>query len=162
MPLHLPSNPFSEYTTRVRPEWIDVNNHMNARFYSEVIYFAHELLTEALGLANDYVASTNCSKVVVESHLIYEREVMADAELGVTSWLLAVDDKRLHFAHELMNLNTGLRAAFSEQLDLHVDLTTRRVTAFSPEVKERLSAVANSVRPEDRPQPIGRAVRGIG
>lgn len=156
------TNPFSGYQTHVKAEWIDVNNHMNARFYSEVIYFAHELFTQVLGLGDDYVAAENRSKVVVESHILYEREIMAGTRLGVTTWLIAIDDKRLHFAHALNNLDDGYRAAFSEQLDLHVDLNTRRVTPFSDQLRAHLNSITAMLPMSERPQPLGRLSRNIG
>lgn len=144
--------------TRVQPEWIDVNNHMNARYYGLVIYDAHVLLTEYLGLSNDYVAATNCSKVVAESHIIYERELMLGDEIEVVSWLLAVDAKRLHFAHELYHAQQGYRAALGEQLDIHVDLRLRRSAPFAPEVYRRLAAVAAAHAALPPPAGLGRRV----
>lgn len=145
----------------VDESWLDVNDHMNARFYNDVIYDAHVLLTTAIGLGDDYVARTRHGKVVVESHLIYEREVRANARLGVRSWLLAVDEKRLHFAHELLDLTHGFRAAFAEQLDLHFDLERRRVAPLPEDVRERLMALAAQGNTVGRDFPLGRSVRSI-
>lgn len=40
---------FRGYRTVVASEWIDVNDHMNARFYASVIYDAHVMFTTHLG-----------------------------------------------------------------------------------------------------------------
>ena len=155
------SLPFQGHEAAVPDGWIDVNDHMNARFYSDVIYEAHALFTTRIGLGDDYVASSGNGKVVVESHLIYEREIRKGALLGVRSWLLGVDDKRLHFAHELLNLSDGVRAAFCEQLDLHVDLNARRAAPLSDAIRVRLQALAASGRGAAVTLPLGRAVRQL-
>jgi acyl-CoA thioester hydrolase len=150
--------PLRLYTGRVDADWIDVNNHMNARYYGLVIYDAHVLLTEYLGLGGDYVAASNCSKVVAESHCVYERELMLGDPIEVVSWLLAVDAKRLHFVHELYHAEHGYRAALGEQVDVHVDLALRRSAPFPPALFARLSAIAAAHSALPPPAKIGRRV----
>lgn len=151
--------PCTTLRTRVPPAWIDVNGHMNSTHYGLVIYDAHVVLTGLIGLADDYVRATNCSKAVVESHMIYEREVSLGDDLEVVSWLLAVDAKRMHFVHELMNRTSGQRAALSEQLDVHIDLGTRRAAPMAPATLERLQAIARQCAAASAPEPLGRAIR---
>ncbi|WP_189636582.1 thioesterase family protein [Rhodococcus sp. MTM3W5.2] len=93
-----------------------------------VVYRAHAAFTDALGLGDEYVRETRFGKVAVQTAMTYEREVRRGARLAVDSWLLGVDAKRLHFFHEVHNLGDQTRVAVSEQLDLHVDLETRRTT----------------------------------
>ncbi|ARS26740.1 thioesterase family protein [Sphingomonas sp. KC8] len=155
--------PFQAYEAVVSDDWIDLNDHLNARYYGDLIYQAHELLSVRLGFDQAYVDATQHSKVVAESHLRYEREIRRGARIGVRSWLLAVDDKRLHFAHELLDLTGGFRAAFAEQLDLHVDLTARRVAPMPVALRDRLAALAETgrVAAGAAALPVGGAVRGV-
>ncbi|MEV5652667.1 thioesterase family protein [Nocardia sp. NPDC052254] len=146
----------------VEAGWIDINDHMNAQYYGIVVYRAHAAFTDALGLGDDYVRRTGCGKVVVQTAMSYEREVRRGARLAVDSWLLGVDAKRLHFFHELRNLDDGSRAAVSEQLDLHVDLGTRRTAAMPPDVLARLSGFAAEQRATGRPDGVGRRIRFPG
>lgn len=150
--------PYRVFRTEVTPEWIDVNAHMNARNYGLIIYDAHELFTNYLQLGDDYVASTRCGKVVVENHCIFERELLLGDKIEVVSWLLGVDNKRLHFFHELYNVGAGYRAAAGEQIDVHVDLQTRRSTPFPPAVHARLSAIAAAHAALPPPAKVGRRV----
>jgi acyl-CoA thioester hydrolase len=76
---------FRRYRTVVAPEWIDVNDHMNARFYGSVIYEGHAMFTTHLGLGDDDVVTQRCGKAVVESHMVYERELRRGDEIGVVS-----------------------------------------------------------------------------
>lgn len=128
--------------TTVGEEWIDVNAHMNAQHYYSVIYQAHVLMTDYLELSGDYVSQRQLSKVVVESHNRFERELRLGDPIEVRSWLLGVDAKRLHFFHEIWHAQAGYRAGTGEQIDVHVDLRTRRSAAFPAGVLARLQAVA--------------------
>jgi len=132
--------------TTVGQEWIDVNAHMNAQHYYSVIYQAHVLMTDYLALSGDYVSQRQLSKVVVESHNRFERELRLGDPIEVRSWLLGVDARRLHFFHEIWQAEADYRAGTGEQIDVHVDLRTRRSAAFPAEVLARLQAVAAAHR----------------
>lgn len=150
--------PLVTYRGQVLDAWIDINGHMNARYFSAVIYDAHVALTDYLGLGDDYVARTGCGKAVVESHLLYERELKRADPIEVRSWLLEVDAKRLHFFHELMHTTAGYRAAAGEQLDIHIDLGLRRSAPFADDTLQRLKAVAARHAAVPPPSGVGRSV----
>lgn len=138
--------------------WIDINDHMNAQYYGIVVYRAHAAFTDALGLGDEYVRTTRFGKVVVQTAMTYEREVRRGARLAVDSWLLGVDAKRLHFFHEVRNLGDRTRVAVSEQLDLHVDLETRRTTPMPSDVLARLTRFVAEQREAGRPDGVGRTI----
>lgn len=150
--------PFREYSTVVPPEWIDINDHMNARFYTIVIYSAHSLFSQRIGFNEEYVKATQIGKSVVESHLIYERELRLGDRIAVATRLLEVSGKRLHFYHEVFNADQGYRAAVGEQLDICVDLSTRRSRSLPPELLGNLQQIANAHASLPPPDKIGRSV----
>jgi acyl-CoA thioester hydrolase len=150
--------PFREYSTVVPPEWIDMNDHMNARYYTIVIYNAHSLFSQAIGFTEDYVNTQRCGKSVVESHLVYERELRVGDRIEVASRLLAVGEKRLHFYHEVFNADKGHRAAVGEQLDIYVDLNTRRAANIPTEFFAHLKSIAAEHEKLPAPDKIGRHV----
>jgi len=151
--------PFIGLKTVVPKQWIDVNGHMNATHYGLAVYEAHVTFTEEIGLGEAYVKENECGKAVLESHMIYEREVSEGDELEIRSWLLAVDAKRMHFFHEVYNLSKNFRAAASEQVDIHIDLKQRQSSelpqALLLQLQERV--VANLARP--RPEKVGSRIR---
>lgn len=116
---------FTQGEIIVPPEWIDVNHHMNSTHYGLMIYDNHVAFSEEIGLGYSYAKSGKTGKAVVESHLVYEREVSISDVLVVKSWLVGLDAKKLHFYHELHNLTKQCRAAYCEQLDVHMDLVKR-------------------------------------
>jgi len=143
----------------VPDDWIDINDHMNATHYGLVIYNAHVRFTDAIGMGEEYVRRHRCGKAVIESHMIYEREVGRGEELEVHSWLLSVDERKLHFFHELYNLTRGERAATAEQLDIHVDLIRRRACPLPDAVLRRLQALVAATRQLPLPDKVGRTLR---
>ncbi|HEY3698626.1 MAG TPA: thioesterase family protein [Spongiibacteraceae bacterium] len=150
--------PFREYKTVVAPEWIDANNHMNVLYYSHVIFGAHAMFSRHLGIGEDYVHATGCGKSVVESHIVYERELLRGDRIEVASRLLGVGDKRVHFYHEIFNVDRGYRAAVGEQLDIHVDLNTRRASPFPHAMRARLEAIAQVHAQLPAADKVGRRV----
>lgn len=150
--------PFREYKTVVPQEWIDGNGHMSARFYSLLVFDAHWKFSEAIGLGAAYIREHNLGKNIVEGHMVYERELLLGDHVEVNSRLLAVSDKGVHIAHEVFNVDRNYRAAIWEEVDLNVDLATRRSTSFTPDMRAKLEAIAlqfSQLPPLDK---IGRSV----
>lgn len=151
--------PFIGLQIKVPNEWIDVNGHMNATHYGLAVYDAHFNFTEAIGLGEDYVNKTSCGKAVLESHMVYEREVSEGDKLEIKSWLLAVDSKRLHFFHEVYNVTKGFRAATSEQVDIHIDLNKRASAPLPSDLYTSLQKIVTSHLSIAQPQGIGSQIR---
>jgi len=151
--------PFIGLRTQVPPEWIDLNGHMNATHYGLAVYDAHVNFTEEIGLGEAYVAEHACGKAVLESHMIYEREVSEAVDLEIRCWLLAVDHKRMHFFHEVYNLSQGFRAAVSEQVDIHIDLSKRQSAPLPNELYRQLQERVKANLALPLPVGIGSQIR---
>ncbi|MGH7092060.1 MAG: thioesterase family protein [Stellaceae bacterium] len=150
--------PFARYQGEVLPEWIDWNGHLNLAYYVVLFDKGTDLLFEELGLGLSYRRDTDRGTFVVETHNRYERELVVGERVRVSTRIVAVDDKRIHLAHEMFRLADGTRAATQELLFLHVDLIARRVCPFPPELQARVeaAAVAHAVLP--RPDWVGRRI----
>ena len=142
--------PFKKYEATIPGEWIDFNNHVNSKYYGLIAYDAHIMFIKHLELDENYKNQNNCTTVVVESHITYENELCEADEIEVVSWLICHDEKRMHSLHELYCKNKGYRAAVAQQLDIHVDLSTRSSSPFPEFMLRRLSFT------QDRYNEIGR------
>jgi len=149
--------PFRDYRTRVRPEWVDYNGHMNDAAYAQVIGEANEALLAALGLSAAYRERTGAALFTVESHIRYLAECTLDQELAATSLLVAADAKRLHVCTELLD-EAGQPAATGEFLYLHVEVEQGKVTAVPPDRRAVVDAVLASHAALPRPAYLGRGV----
>ena len=134
--------PFERYEGEVLPEWIDANDHMNLAYYTVVFDYATDALFDAIGIGRQYKDATGNGTFVVETHNLYERELLLGEHVRVATQIVGMDRKRLQLAHEMFIFATGQRAATQELMYLHVNLSTRRVTPFPDGVHERVAAAA--------------------
>jgi acyl-CoA thioester hydrolase len=153
------SVPFREFKTVVPAEWIDGNGHMSARFYSLLVFDAHWVFSDAIGLGGAYIRERNLGKNIVEGHMVYERELLEGDRVEVESRLLAVSDKGVHIAHEVFNVDRNYRAAIWEEVDLNVDLTMRRAAPFTPDMRANLEDIARQFAQLPPLDKIGRSVK---
>ena len=65
----------------------------------------------------------------------------AGERVRVTIQLIAYDEKRLHFYQEAHHAAEGWVAATCENLSLHVDMTTRKVTPFPDDILGNLAVM---------------------
>ena len=150
--------PFELYEGEVLREWIDANDHMNLAYYTVLFDYATDMLFDAIGIGRHYKDSTGHGTFVVETHNLYERELLLGDRVRVGTQILGMDDKRLHLAHEMFMIASGQRAATQELLYLHVDLRARRVSPFPEDVRERVAAAAAAHADLPRPGWAGRRI----
>ena len=107
-----------EYTTSVKPEWIDYNGHMQDAFYGLVFSYAVDAFQDWVGFDAAYRAATDCTIYLVEEHKYFLREVRESDPLNVQIKVLGVSDKVFHL-HCVMQ-SGGHDVAVSELMEMHV------------------------------------------
>jgi acyl-CoA thioester hydrolase len=143
----------------VRPEWIDYNGHMNVAYYVLAFDHATDKLLDALGIGEAYRRAANGSFFIVESHVVYRRELRLGDGLRVETEILGYDDKRLHGFSRMFRTAGGELAATYEFLGLHMDMTARRSAPFPAPALARLRAMADRHGARSRPAEVGRSIR---
>lgn len=124
----------------VLPEWIDVNGHMNVAYY--VLAFDHAVddLWARIGITDESILATGGSTFAVESHVTWQRELKEGEPFVVTSQVAAYDAKRIHQFQRMYHAGEHYLAATAEWMNLHIDLKTRRVSAWPDVTLEALDA----------------------
>jgi len=150
--------PFDQYRGEVLQEWIDINGHMNLAYYTVLFDYATDVLFEAIGIGRTYKRATSHGTFVVETHNLYERELLVGERVHVVSQILGADGKRLHLAHEMFRLTDRQRSATQELMFLSIDLARRRVVPFLGEAQQRVAAAAAAHAHLPRPHWAGRHV----
>jgi acyl-CoA thioester hydrolase len=150
--------PFERYQGEVLPQWIDANGHLNLAYYVVLFDCATDTLFDALGIGLRYKDATNHGTFVVETHNLYERELLVGERVRVATQILGTDNKRLHLAHEMFSLANRQRAATQELMYLHIDLGARRVVPWPAERRERLAEAAAAHSRLPRPDWAGRRI----
>jgi acyl-CoA thioester hydrolase len=150
--------PYDRYQGEVLAEWIDINGHMNLAYYTVLFDYATDILFESIGIGQTYKRTTNHGTFVVETHNIYERELLVGERVRVVSQIIGADGKRLHLAHQMFRIPGGERAATQELMFLSIDLGRRRVVPFLDDAQTRVAAAAAAHAGLPRPHWLGRQI----
>ena len=156
--LKLPTAPFVSSVMQIEPQWIDYNGHVNMAYYNVMMDRAIDELWLQLGIGPAYKKERHGSTFTAECHVRYLREIHLGDPVQVTIYLLGADEKRLHTFEELRHGGEGWLSATSENISLHIDMTTRKVAAFPPDIRARIADIANVQAAVPRPEGIGRKV----
>jgi acyl-CoA thioester hydrolase len=144
---------------KVLPEWIDINGHMNVAYYVLAFDIGVDALWAQLGLTDEYIETTNCSTFAVESHVTYQAELKAAEPFVVRSQILAYDDKRIHQFQRMYHAEEEYLVATAEWMNLHVDLTSRRVKPFPESVLAALQVYTAGQGVLPRPDEAGKKMK---
>src|ERR1700758_4950747 len=152
------SPPFVSSPMRVEPGWIDYNGHLNMAYYNVLFDRAVDETYELIGVGAHYAATRRQSIFTAEVHVRYLRELQAGDPVRVTFQLLNYDEKRLHYFEQLFHAEQGWVSATSENLSLHVDMTSKKTAASPREVAARLADMNASHALLPVPEAAGRRV----
>ena len=65
-----------QHSEIVTNDWVDYNGHMNVAYYVLIFDHATDVLMNHISLDQEHRNATGGSMFVVESHIVYEQEVM--------------------------------------------------------------------------------------
>jgi len=147
------------FSTTIKPEWLDYNNHMNVAYYVLVFDLAGEALVEILGMGEAYSVETGISWMVLENHITYDAEVNLGDEVEVSMQLIDYDGKRLHLYYEMYQTkDKRFLASTLEQMVMCVDLNKRRSTEFPTDIYNNIVNLAQSQSTEELTTNISRII----
>ena len=140
---------------QVLPGWIDYNGHMTESRY----YFANSEAVDAflrlIGAGMDYVAAGH-SYYSAETHIRHLGEAKLGDRLVGTVQIISADEKRFRSFTRIMKGEDCV--ATVEQLCLHVNMAAGKTVPASPEVWDKLRAIAAAHAGLPLPEGAGRAV----
>ena len=150
--------PFVHQGLSVRPEWIDINGHMNIAYYVVAFDQSADHALAALGMTAERLAAVNGSAFTAELHLTYQRELRLGDPIRVSTQLLEFDARRLHFLQCLYHAGEGWLSATQEWLMLYIDMSLRRTAAMPDWLQHRLAAVRAAHARLPVPAVAGRSI----
>jgi acyl-CoA thioester hydrolase len=112
-------------TTRVQPEWIDANGHMNVTYYLQANAAGTEVVCEDVGIDDAYRAERRMGIFTVEHNLRYFSELRLGEPLSVHVRVLERSDKAIHMMGLLVDDENHRLANILELMLVHVDMDTR-------------------------------------
>src|SRR3954469_9466762 len=150
--------PFLASVMQIEPQWIDYNGHLNMAYYNVMFDRAIDELWLKLGIGPAYMRERHGSTFTAECHVRYLREIHLGDPVQISILLVDADEKRLTTFEELRHAGEGWLSATSENMTIHIDMTTRRTAPFPPDIRARITAVANAPAAVPRPDGVGRKV----
>ena len=147
------------YEGKVLPEWIDANDHMNVAYYVLAFDMAVDSLWGNFGITDEHIRERETSTFAVESHITYQGEMNLDDAFVVTSQILAYDAKRIHQFQRMYNRDKGFLAATGEWMNLHIDMRTRRVAPWPPDILAAIEMQATAQGDWGLPVETGQRMR---
>lgn len=145
----------NQFSQTVDPAWTDSNGHLNVAYYALIFDRATDAFLDVLGIGESYAAITRHSTFVLECHTRFLAEVHAGETVLIKTQLIAADAKRIHYLHEMRVKGRTDLCATLEQLSIHVDLDSRRTTAWPETVQDRLNATATQNQRQPHPDLCG-------
>ena len=143
------------YETRVKPEWIDHNGHMNVGYFVVAFDEATDAVYETWGIGEDYPDESGCSVFTLGVNVDYLAELFEGDPIVIETRLLDHDAKRIHYVHTMQHAESGALAAVNECLCMNVSLAERRSAVFPDDVRAKLDAAHWH---GEWPEQVGRAL----
>jgi acyl-CoA thioester hydrolase len=150
--------PFVSSVMRVEPAWIDYNGHLNMAYYNVLFDRCVDEAYELLGIGLNYFSTQKHSTFTAEAHVRYLRELHEGDAVRVTFQMLDYDSKRVHYFQQLFHATDGWMSATSENMTLHVDMTTKKVAPFPASVTRTLERMKTAHARLPRPEAAGRRI----
>lgn len=143
---------------KVEHAWLDLNGHMNMAYYHLLFDQSLDKLFTDIGCGWDYTQAGEGSAFTAEVHVCYLQELLDGDPVRITYQLLDSDEKRIHVFGHMYHAEKGYLAATSEQMCIHVDMTTRRVAPFAASQQARIAAMMEAHGALPRPAEAGRVI----
>jgi|TARA_Y100000310_G_scaffold94135_1_gene91750 acyl-CoA thioester hydrolase len=152
------SAPLELSRQRVLADWIDYNGHMNVAYYVLAFDRGVDELMGHVGLTPAYIEREASSTFTLEIHINYLQELHLGDPIRLAWQLLDFDAKRMHYFLRMYHADEDFLAATSEQIMLHVSLTSRRSLPFPETIQNTLAQLLAAHRDLPRPQQAGRVI----
>jgi acyl-CoA thioester hydrolase len=152
--------PLSVFRTRVKPEWVDYNNHLNDGYYLVIMSLGTDAFQDLIGMSDAERRATKTTIYTLEAHVNYLREIKEGEEVEVRTQLIGFDQKRFQLFHTLHTARLGDEvAATSEFMLVNIDNSGEPKSApFRPEVAAKLAEVMAAHKSLPLPANSGRAI----
>lgn len=153
------SSLFRSSEMAIEADWIDYNGHLNMAYYNVLFDRCVDEAFAVFGLGQAYIEERNASFFTAEVHVCYLRELSQQDRVYSVLQFLDWDEKRAHFFQTLYHANEGWVSATQEQMSLHVDMATKRVSPWPGDIAAGIadmhSAHSNHAWPDRAGRQIG-------
>jgi acyl-CoA thioester hydrolase len=150
--------PVPSHTEEVQPDWVDEDGALLPAYHVVIFDHAVDLLFDTIGIGWAYRRASNFGTFAVETHTTHRLPVSAGEQVTVLSYILAIDEKRLHHWHAMFKPGEGDAVSTMEQMTVHVDLEARRTAPWPRAIIARARALMAEQRSGPPVAAIGRRI----
>ena len=152
-PSPIKSAPYS-----IESQWIDYNGHFNMAYYNVLFDRDSDVALALVGLGPAYVERTGNSYFTLEAHISYLRELGENDQVWIATQILDFDSKRLHYVQMMHQAKEGWLACVTENIVMHVDMASKKSSAFPAEVLERIKIAHDAHKSLSVPLQVGHRI----
>lgn len=154
----IPARALSQLTATshaiVPDDWIDSMGHMNVMWYTHLFSQGIMAFYRELGLSREYFQANQAGSFVLEQHVRYLSEIRLGEKVSVRVRALGRSERKLHVLGLLCKEESGVLAATSEGITAHIDMRTRRTSAYPEGIKQTFDAILATHRQLDWEPPV--------
>jgi acyl-CoA thioester hydrolase len=148
------------FVTRVAPDWVDYNGHMNDAAYARVFSLSCDALMDRVGLDAASREKSGRTLYTLQMMLHYFKETKEGRALEVSCRVLEHDEKRLRVWFEMRERGESAPIAASEQLLLSVSqINGPRAAPWLDETKAALERMQGEQSERPWPPQAGHGIR---
>jgi acyl-CoA thioester hydrolase len=150
--------PFKEPVSKVMPEWLDENDHMNVAYYLMAFDNAFYSVYRSWGVDFGAIEQAGRSTFAAQTHLSYLAELRLGDSYWVETMLADFDRKRIRWFMTMKRAPEGIVAATCEWMLLFIDMRKRKAGAMPDPLFENLAAIKQAHDALPRPATLGRGI----
>jgi acyl-CoA thioester hydrolase len=150
--------PITSLPYAIEKQWIDYNGHFNMAYYNVLFDRDSDQALTQLGLGPAYIKRTGNSYFTLEAHISYLRELHINHQVIIETQFLDYDAKRLHYVQSMRHATEGWIACVTENIIMHIDMTTKKSSPFPSDVLEKIAAVHDSHKSLPVPPQVGHKI----
>ena len=150
--------PIKSQLYAIEGQWIDYNGHFNMAYYNVLFDRDSDVGLTLVGLGPAYVKRTGNSYFTLEAHISYLRELQAHDQVKITTQILDFDSKRLHYVQMMHHATENWLACVTENIVMHVDLTSKKSSPFPTDVLERIKIAHEAHKSLTIPLQVGHKI----
>lgn len=142
----------------VRPDFIDLNGHMNIRHYLDAGALGADVLCRRIGIDDDYRAQRRLGVFTAEHHIRYFAEMHLNERYTVHTAVVGRSAKAGHLLSFILHRDKEQLACTVEIILVGVGMDTRRPADFPEDVAARLDEEVASAARLDWALPLSGAM----
>jgi acyl-CoA thioester hydrolase len=144
--------------TRVAPDYIDYNGHMNVRHYLSYGATGADVVVRDAGIDDAYRAERRMGVFTAEHHIRYYAEMHDDDPFSVHTLFLERSARAGHLLSFILDRRREQLSCSVEIVLVHVDLDTRRSVPFPEDVAAGFDRWIDRDAGRDLPLPLNGAM----